>query len=381
MNELDYGDLPIAKPDEDLFGIDPFVQSLARSLRRMRTPQGVVVAINGPWGSGKSSAINLLQHHLGEAVEAEELVVVPFNAWWFRGEEALVLAFFRELYAATGPSLGTKARKVLPKLGAKLLKAGGVAAPAADLAGASGAGALVSGTMEWLSGLIEGDGESVEKLHAELAKALAAQDKRFVVLIDDIDRLAPDEALAMFRLVKSVGRLPNVLYILAFDRQLAERAVAERFPSEGPHYLEKIVQAGFELPPPDPEDLVTHLFNGILDIIGPPDKDQVVHLHNMFHEIVAPEIGSPRDVVRYRNALSVTWPAVADDVDPGDFIALEAYRVFQPGIYATIRRHGAEQATGAPSRGMGRGPSGEDMDGLFLGSVADVARYRRGLGA
>lgn len=378
MVELDYGDLPIATPDEDVFGIDPFVLSLARSLRRMRTPQGVVVAINGPWGSGKSSAINLLQHHLTDAVAANELVIVQFNPWWFRGEEALVLAFFRELYAATGPSLGEKAKKMLPKLGAKLLKAGSVAAPIADLAGASGAGALVSGTMDWLSGLIESDGESVELLHSELSKALAAQQKRFVVLIDDIDRLAPDEALAMFRLVKSVGRLPNVLYVLAFDRQLAERAVAERFPSEGPHYLEKIVQAAFELPTPDRDDLVAHLFSSVLGIIGQPDEQHIVHFYNMFHEVVAPEINTPRDVVRYRNALSVTWPAVTGDVDAGDFIALEAYRLFQPSIYAAIRRHGAEQATGTAPTGDSRA-SAEELDALFLGGVIDTMRYRRGL--
>jgi predicted KAP-like P-loop ATPase len=101
--ELDYGDLPIAAPEEDLFGIDPFVSSLAQSIRTMKTPKGVVLALNGPWGSGKSSAINLLQHHLAPAIAAGEIDILAFNPWWFRGEEALVLAFFRELYAATKP--------------------------------------------------------------------------------------------------------------------------------------------------------------------------------------------------------------------------------------------------------------------------------------
>ena len=58
--ELDYGDLPISTPEQDLFGIMPFVQALGRSVRQMKTPQGVVIGLNGPWGSGKSSAMNLL---------------------------------------------------------------------------------------------------------------------------------------------------------------------------------------------------------------------------------------------------------------------------------------------------------------------------------
>ena len=107
--EVDYGDLPISKPEQDMFGIDGFVKSLARSVETMRSPNGVVIALNGPWGSGKSSAINLLKHHLSDATSAGEIDVVEFNPWWFRGEEALVLAFFRELYSATKPSLGDKA--------------------------------------------------------------------------------------------------------------------------------------------------------------------------------------------------------------------------------------------------------------------------------
>ena len=376
--DLDYGDLPIDDPEQDLYGVDPFVKSLARSIRGMRTPQGVVIALNGPWGSGKSSAMNLMRHHLTPAIDAGELELITFNPWWFRGEEALVLAFFRELYAATKPSLSEKSKKVLPKLGARLLKAGGIVAPIADAFGAGGAGTIASGTMDWLSGLIE-DGESVEKLHADLAKGLAGQQKRFIVLIDDIDRLAPDEALAMFRLVKSVGRLPNVIYLLAFDRLLAEKVVADRFPSEGAHYLEKIVQASFELPMPEEADLRRHLLAQIGEIIGGIDDKLVLHFMNLFHEIVAPEIHTPRDTIRFVNALSITWPAVAGEVDAGDFVALEAYRLFRPGLYQAVRAN-SDLVCGSTERSIDRSSTAPaDMDAALLTSVADKARYRRGL--
>jgi predicted KAP-like P-loop ATPase len=376
--DIEYGDLPINTPERDLFGVDPFMRALARSILGMKAPHGVVIALNGPWGSGKSSAINILKHQLNDAVEAGHLEVVSFNPWWFRGEEALVLAFFRELYAATKPSLTAKAKTALPKLGARLLKAGGVVAPAADLLGASGAGAVASGAMEWLSGLVE-DSDSVEKLHAELAAALAGQAKRFIVLIDDIDRLTPEEALAMFRLVKSVGRLPNIIYLLAFDRILAEKVVADRFPSEGPHYLEKIVQASFELPAPNEADLHKHTLSKIHEIAGAPDEHLIVHVMNLFHEVVAPEIRTPRDSVRFINAFSVTWPAVAGDVDLGDFLALEAYRLFRPAIYQAIRAN-KDLLCGPATSGLGR-PSitHEQLDGRLLSSVTDTIRFRRGL--
>lgn len=375
--DVDYGDLPISKPEQDMFGIDGFVQSLARSVRNMRSPNGVVIALNGPWGSGKSSAINLLKHHLSDAITAGDIELVDFNPWWFRGEEALVLAFFRELYSATKPSLGDKARKLLPKLGARLLNAGGAVAPIADAAGASGAGAVASGVMGWLGGMIE-DGESVEKLHRELSDALAEQTKRFVVMIDDIDRLAPDEALAMFRMVKSVGRLPNVIYVLSFDRELAERVVADRFPSEGPHYLEKIVQAAFELPAPLEQDVHRILIANIDQLVGGIGDQRLLNVMNMFHAVVAPEIRTPRDAARYINALTITWPAVEGEVDLGDFIAIEALRLFQPSIFRAIRDNQSLVCEATRDQ-FEREKGAERLDAVLLGKVTDKQRYRDAL--
>ncbi len=48
--------------------------------------------------------------------------------------------------------------------------------------------------MSWLSDLIHAE-DTVEKLHAELTTVLGEQKKRFLIVIDDIDRLSPDEAL------------------------------------------------------------------------------------------------------------------------------------------------------------------------------------------
>lgn len=379
MDTLSHNDQPIATPTEDRFGIDPFARALASSIRKLKTPTGSVIALNGPWGSGKSSAVNLVRHHLADAVKAEELVLIDFTCWWFRGEDALALAFFRELYAGLAPSLGDKIKKALPKLGARLLRAGSVIGGAADAAGAGGIGAAAGGAMEWLGGLIQQD-ESVEKLHGELSKALAEQEKRFLIVIDDIDRLSPDEALLIFRLVKSVGRLPNVLYLLVYDRQLAEKIVSERYPSEGPHYLEKIVQAAFELPEPSSTDVQQHLLGLIETICGSPGADGIVRFMNIFHEGIAPSMQTPRDVARFANSLSVTWPAVAGEVDAADFLALEVLRLLHPTIYRAIRQNKNLMCHNAHGDGSDREAVAQQYRELLFGAAGqapDDERLRR----
>jgi predicted KAP-like P-loop ATPase len=371
-----HNDKPISEPAEDRFGIDPFARTLAVSIRALKAPEGTVIALNGPWGSGKSSAVNLILHHLKDAVAANEIVVINFACWWFRGEEALALAFFRELYAGLGPSLGDRFKHALPKLGARLLRAGSVVGAGADLAGVTaGVGSLAGSTMKWLSDQIHAD-DTVEKLHAELTKVLAEQSKRFLIVIDDIDRLAPDEALLMFRLVKSIGRLPNVIYLLVFDRQLAESIVSERYPSEGPHYLEKIIQAGFDIPEPRQADLNEELLHQIGTICGTPPTEDMVRFMNVFYDVIGPEMRTPRDLIRLTNALAVTWPAVGNEVDRADFVGMETLRLLRPEIYRALRWRKELLCGTGESYGRRERNRGAEMDHALFGASEPKDRER-----
>ena len=330
-------DTPIDTPKEDIYGLDPFARAIAKSIERMDAPEGLVLAINGPWGAGKSSAINLIRHHLRPAIENDGLVLVTFNPWWFPGTDALTLSFFRELGVALGESLSDKARKSLAAIGGGVSSLGPILAAATSLK-APGLGKLVGGAAE-LIGKVTKHSRTLDQEHKAVAMALRQQKKRFVVVIDDIDRLSPDDVLTVFRLIKSVGRLPNVIYLLSFDRTLAEKTVAEKFPSEGPGYLDKIVQGTFELPPPMPDVLRTELVNAAIAVMGDLPERLHVRFWNVFMDVVAPIIRTPRDIVRIVNDLKATWPAVADEVDRADYLARSAVKLLRPWLYTAIRNN------------------------------------------
>jgi predicted KAP-like P-loop ATPase len=304
-----FNDSPIEAPESDAFGFDPFSKSLALSIQKLASPKGTVIAINGPWGSGKSSAVNLVLHHLKPAIDAGDIGVVNFTCWWFKGEDALAAAFFQELSIALRPVIPAEIRTSLRKLGARLLKSSSIVTPVVDALTSGVASQAMVGVAEVLGEVLDID-ESIESQHRKLALALGQQTQRFLIVIDDIDRLSPDEALLMFRLIKSVGRLPNVIYLLAYDRELAERIVQERFPSEGPHYLEKIVQAAFELPSSLPTDLGNALFSEFQNTCGVIPEDKVVRFMNIYYDLIVPALRTPRDVRRIANAISISWPPV-----------------------------------------------------------------------
>lgn len=333
----DFNDTPISCPGDDRLGIDPLAKTISRCILNLQDPVGSVVAVHGRWGSGKSSLINLVRHHLA-GMEAE-LTVLQFQCWLYRSEEALAIGFFRALHAGLHPVLSDskKARIALQGFFFRV-------APVGPLLGTVTGAALgfpivdriVSSSIRGIESLLKTN-VSDESLQQEVAEALKASSRRFLFVIDDIDRLSPEEALVIFRLIKSVGRLPNVIYLLAYDRNTTEKAVEERYPSEGAHYLEKIVQAGFDLPEPNQHKLISLLESQIAEVLGDLDSDSSVRFGNMFHAVVAPEIQTPRDVLRLSNALKITYPAVRREVDPTDFLALETLRLFRPKVYQALR--------------------------------------------
>jgi predicted KAP-like P-loop ATPase len=372
-------DTPISTPEDDQFGVNPFAQAIAKAISNMLSPKGAVIGLNGPWGCGKSSAANLVLFHLDQLIKEEKLKLIRFSPWWLSGTDAITAAFFSDLEVAIGRSVGKQALDALQKVTRRVLRFGKAAGTAADLY-APGAGTVVGSVTDAVESLLP-DEEDIESQHAKISALLEKADRRFLVVIDDIDRLSPEEAILVFKLVKSVGQLPNVLYLLVFDRDLAEKVIAERYPSEGPHYLEKIVQAAFEVPEASPEDL-REAFSVQMNATCPPkDDEDPVRVMNIVLGLVTPLLKSPRDLKRLIGMLQVTWPAVASEVDRADFLAMEALRLFRPRVYRAIRANpdrltgGAVSSANRPAR-----DSATDYDNLLLDGVPEEERAEMRLG-
>ncbi len=367
-----FNDSPIDDFDDDMFGVGTFARSLADSLAQIQNPVGTTVALHGPWGSGKSSVVNLVRRALAER-DDEKLVVSEFKPWWFRGEEALALAFFQHLDAILEKGLGDKVIGLVSNIAKPVLQAGSVLGAAAALATGAPVAGIADKASSYLSSFFDG-GRTVEEAFEAISKVLGSQEKRFVIIIDDIDRLDPEEQLAIFRLIKSVGYLPNVLYLLVFDRDLAERLVAERYPSEGPHYLEKIVQMSFDLPAPIKHDLDQAVLSVVDQVCGtPPDRDDQLRFMNVFYDAVSPYVTLPRDVMRLRNAITVTWPAIREEVRVADFVALEMIRLSEPKLHKAIRVH-RDKICGARGDRAHQDEIGQQRFDRLLGEVREERR-------
>jgi predicted KAP-like P-loop ATPase len=169
-----------------------------------------------------------------------------------------------------------------------------------------------------------------------------SSNSKILVIIDDIDRLAPVEICDLFRTIKATGKFPNVIYLLAFDIDVVVQSLERTFIDNGHDYLEKIVQVPFALlPMPDKVSLRKLLFANLNQLISDTDESSfdTAYWTNIYFGGIDHFIVTPRDVIRLTNVLRATYPCVKNEVNPVDFFSIESIRVFMPKLYDEIRRH------------------------------------------
>jgi predicted KAP-like P-loop ATPase len=346
------GEKALEDPTEDKLGYAPFAKTLAVTIQEMIPPEGIVLAIYGTWGSGKTTMLNFVVHYVRQVPKDRCPIIVHFNPWWFSGAEDLTMRFFTQLKIVLGKSPGF-GKQLLGRL-ADLAEIVSEPTPYATAGKLAALGLRTAAKQR----------KDVVELRHEITDLLKNQDKRILIIIDDIDRLAADDIRQIFRVIKAVADFPNVVYLLAFDKTVVIKALEKVQDLPGEAYLEKIVQAPFELPVPARSAIRRILF-GQLDMIlagTPRDLFDQTYWSNVYYDGVDHFISTPRDVVRLTNSLSVTYPAVIGEVNPSDFVAIETLRVFCPAAYDFVRKNPESFAGHTPALG---GPVGGESVRLF----------------
>ena len=339
---------PLLDPKNDVLGYDRFARILADALASIDPADGLVLALHGSWGAGKSTMINFVTNYLSASQGEEQgTTVIRFNPWWFSGQEDLIRIFFEELInKLRNRSLTDDAKEALETI-APLLRIIGKAVSKLKLPliglPVGSIGDAVAQIGEELNGL---GVPTLTEAKDEVERLLKKVSTRIFVVIDDVDRLTADEIRQIFRMVKAVANFSNITYLLAFDRRVVTAALGTEQVS-GEDYLAKIVQITFELPLPDQTSLrylLEHRLRKLLAATPPelfaPDHWSAAYLDRFSGSDTAGIqhfMRTPRDVVRLTNHLSLTYRIVQKEVNAVDFITIETLRIFRPAVYQFIR--------------------------------------------
>ncbi len=318
-------DQPKTKKEQDGLGFADSAESVAKSIFNNDFSDGFVIGIEGEWGSGKTTYINFILEYLKN--NHPEFKILEFNPWLHSSHKNLIAAYFKLLSKEANDIFGDNSIKE------NLANVVDSFTPVlSNLASLGGLGGTTKSVMGSVSKKLK-ESPTLESQYEIIQKKLTEAEKPFVVIIDDLDRLDSDEIKTMLKLVKSVGRLPYVTYILTYDREYVTNATN----ADMPHFLEKIIQLSISLPKPTKIKLIQMLFKDLEVFSKNINKENETRFNELLNSTLRPHLKKPRHIALLANAINFKLPTTKDILDPVDLFALECLYLFDKNLWDWIR--------------------------------------------
>ncbi len=400
-------DSPISNESQDRYSRVKIARQLGKALGTWQDKDGaLVVAVYGPWGSGKTSLKNLTLNFLDEGFKVKE-----FNPWMCKGVEQITEQFFETLISAIDSQEENDRKQIILKKDAKremkrfstrlkpltelvnLSRNIGrfwiLALPAIVAAfpehkeqllslsmvanfahshekvekdpvfGKEGLSESAAQTLESATELFESwsksdsDDEGAEHnlvdVYNRLKGLLKNLPNKMLVVLDDIDRLSPEEIRALFQMIKANSDFPNLVFLILCDRSYVQHCLADVLPKElnnaepcGQNFLDKIVHCGVPVPVYGP-DLIRKDSHRFYEFMAKYDGEFSRQQFDKSLEMVAPYLRTPRNFIRFKTAVKFQAVLLTSETGPvldfEDLLLVEALRIFEPSLHEQIGAH------------------------------------------
>lgn len=279
----------------------------------------LIVGLEGEWGSGKSSFINMIECAISGSNKNSRFKLVKFSSWNYRNSNQLTI----ELLSAISEAIGVKeVTKAIDKY----------------------INVFEGTSFQWLAKFTRvfcgGDKTTLEYFN-DVNEKLRNRTQTLIIAVDDIDRLVKEEVLEVLKLVRNTANFRNIVYVVAYDRRYVEETLKEYGISDSEKYLEKIFNVPFLLPEKSLERRKT-LYKEILQkniLFNKTDKTDsgIVAFVDEFGEYM-----TIRNIKKLAKQLRINTPFVREDglifeLDIYDTLILYYLSIKYEKIYVKLR--------------------------------------------
>lgn len=307
-------DIPRQHNQNDLFGIQVYQDALVKFIRFTDTP--ITIALQGEWGSGKTSLMNQLRYNLCDMDDAP-YYPVWINTWQYTlmhtSAQAIIAILNGIIEQIGGLSPNHKWDESKKKIGGLFKKMATVGAKVAV-----GTVGVDSGAVDELFAS-DGRESTIVQLKKEIAKLIESaieqntKKKGFILYIDDLDRIDPPIAVEILELLKNIFDLEKCVFVLAIDYDVVIKGLKPKFGEltdknerEFRSFFDKIIQLPFSMPVASykvDKFLVEALKE--IDFLSKEELEDTT-LAETLSDITSFSVGSnPRSLKRLTNTLSL----------------------------------------------------------------------------
>lgn len=347
-------DEEIKSKDQDVFSNSSQAISFAQTvLDSGSAHSGLVFGIDGPWGVGKTSFINLAENYW-KTNSADEVIVFRFEPLRYASESDLSQRFIKELSAVIQKQIYAPEFQPAATRYSRMLKS------KADM---SFLGFKLS---------IEANNETIDDMLEDIDDVLKRINRRVIIVIDDLDRLEPKAVNNVLFTARRTFKLSQATYILCYD---TENLVADKDDGgKAREFLEKFITLKLSLFI-DNSNIIKYLesdWSSEQMLLTTP-SDSMYKLSSIMQalaELLKGDsaaqymllVGNLRKVKRFINAALLMQIEKTDlsktDFDRKDLINLLLLHLNYPGIFRHIYAQETEGGRGIFSISLGFGEEG-----------------------
>lgn len=281
--------------DDDVLERKQFITNTMRIIdeweRFEHENESLVLAIDSPWGTGKSYLINMWKNWLlSEANGSKNYVVAYYNAWEEDDfDNAFIPLVYRlqklDVYGGNeklAKTIKEKSKVFLKSCGIALLKDG-----VKKIIGDETANIINAG-------IDKADGKQVKdffekytdfynekKKFRESLEDLVPEDGKLIVFIDELDRCRPNFTIETLEIVKHYFNINNIVFIFSVDLEQLSYSISTMYGEgmDSAGYLRRFFDFNIKIPEGDTKKYVEHILtpairnsefpeNTIIDIVN-----------------------------------------------------------------------------------------------------------------
>lgn len=319
-------DKPIFNEDEDILGRKEIADHLLSFVKKCDTYDNLTVSLQGPWGSGKTSILNLL---ISKLEKEENIIIYEFNPWNFEDDTSLLRAFLDGLSKKIG-------NEELSKSILELID-------------------FYNNTFvfnKYINGIVNigvktleqaSKDRTIDDIRDEIEDKLRTNNKKVIVIVDDIDRLPAIQIKQLFQMIKKTCNFVCLHYILCMDKRVVlsslENIQGKNISSK--NYLDKIIQVEINIDNPTTDQIENYLFSNLETIYKKygnqinVDDDRLIEIHNW----LGLDDFNIRDINRALNDTVFKLSYFENNIDFIDLVNMSLIETKYTELFDFIREH------------------------------------------
>lgn len=337
-----------------------------------------VIAINSPWGFGKSGFLLLLEQFFKinnitdfklNAIRSSDMlndteinrlylrmnnsIIVRYNPWKNYEDKKIIQDFFDE-FSSSLSKYDLQLSKKVKQYGRELTKIHD---------------SVLSKLLRITVDSIESE-STLTELFDKINKSIDRIQKKIIVFVDDLDRLTGDELIDILKLIRNTANFRNTFFIVAYDHNYVLNTIEKKNLISGKEeYLHKIVQLEITLPTFQKNILIQFLEEQIKEykilahgfdkiqlaiseilainvLISPKpmlSQTNPTDLSDFFFRsernddsLLFRVFQNIRDVIRFVNSFKVSFESIGEFADIYEIVLLEILKVKYLSIYQLI---------------------------------------------